>query len=204
MQIFPHLLLCLFCLGYLIFFFRFMYLPLSCKLLFQRFMSERQFSSQQETYLFSHKSRSPEYSLLQQHRRISQELSPSIANSEKKIIFFRRELFFTSKSSFWVTVMRLPALGWVLTKNFQEIVELLCWKPFQKLKENIQLLDWCLGNAPYSPHKTGLTWNVSSNSHKYSNHSLFVADLYLLSLTHTCKSPKELYLESGCSCTFLP
>lgn len=186
------------------FFFRFIYLPLFCKLLFQRFMSERQFSSQQETYLFSHQSRSPEYSLLQQHRRISQELSPSIANSKRKKKNFHLELFFSSKSSFWVTVMRLPALGSVLTKKFQEIIELLCWKLFQKLKENIQPLNWCLGNAPCSPHKMGLTWNVSSNSHKYSNHSLFVADLYLLSLTHTCKSPKELYLESGGSCTFLP
>lgn len=89
-------------------------------------------------------------------------------------------------------VMRLSALGSVLTKNFKKSQNYCVEKPSQKLKANTELLSWCLGSAPRSPHKTSLTWNVGSDSHKYSNHSSLVADLYLLSLTHTCKSPKEV------------
>lgn len=144
------------------------------------------------------------HNLLQRHRRISQELSPSTANSKKKNHFFHFELFFSSKSSFWATVMRLSALGSILTKIFKKSQNYCVEKPSQKLKENIRLLSWHLGNAPCSPHKTCLTWNVSSNSHKCSTCFSFVGDLYLLSLTHTCKSPKELYLESGYLCAFLP
>lgn len=154
-------------------------------------MSERQFSSQQESYPFSHKSRSPESQLIAVAQKNKSRVITKYSQF-KKTHFFHFELFFSSKSSFWVTVMRLSALGSVLTKIFKKSQNYCVEKPSQKLKENTELLSWCLGNAPRSPHKTSLTWNVSSDSHKYSNRSSFVADLYLLSLTHTCKSPKEV------------
>jgi len=40
--------------------------------------------------------------------------------------------------------MRLSALGSVLTKIFKKSQNYCVEKPFQKLKENIQLLSWCL------------------------------------------------------------
>lgn len=99
------------------------------------------------------------HSLLLQHRRVIIKYSQF-----KKNHFFHFELFFSSKSSFWVTIIRLQALGSVLTKIFKKSQNYCVKKPSQKLKENIQLLSWCLGNAPCRPHKTRVTRNVSSNT----------------------------------------